>query len=296
METELQFKTIPAASYKDIKRYYDVAGDDYEFWSKEFNMHFGYYRRWTNPFNRGQMLNEMNKVVLSELHLSPSGTHKILDLGCGLGTTVRYACNMFPLAEALGVTIVPSQVEKANRLTKLAGLERQAAFLIGDYTCLPFLNDSVDGVYAIESSCYATGSQRQELIGEMHRMLKPGSRFAIADGFLKQPISPKGFLRSCYDKICRNWALTEFPQIADTLNTLKETGFRNISAKDISWNVAPSFAHIPFVSAKFLLHHFFSGSKKLEDERKGNMLAPLYGMALGLHRNYFGYYIISGEK
>ncbi len=29
-------------SYSEIEKYYDVAGPDYEMWSKNFNIHFGY--------------------------------------------------------------------------------------------------------------------------------------------------------------------------------------------------------------------------------------------------------------
>ena len=45
--------------YKGIIQYYSEAGMDYEPWSRQFNMHFGYYRFGNNPFNREQMLDEM---------------------------------------------------------------------------------------------------------------------------------------------------------------------------------------------------------------------------------------------
>jgi len=40
---------------------YNEATEDYEFWSKDFNMHFGYYIPFkTTLFKRDTMLNEMN--------------------------------------------------------------------------------------------------------------------------------------------------------------------------------------------------------------------------------------------
>jgi hypothetical protein len=32
-----------------LEQYYREAGPDYEAWSREFNMHFGYYRVGANP-------------------------------------------------------------------------------------------------------------------------------------------------------------------------------------------------------------------------------------------------------
>jgi len=59
-------KTITLNTYKEIQKeethfidLYNEATEDYEFWSKDFNMHFGYYIPFkTNPFKRDTMLNE----------------------------------------------------------------------------------------------------------------------------------------------------------------------------------------------------------------------------------------------
>ena len=48
--------------------FYNEATEDYEFWSKDFNMHFGYFIPFkTNPFKRDSMLNEMNNQVVKRL-------------------------------------------------------------------------------------------------------------------------------------------------------------------------------------------------------------------------------------
>jgi len=47
---------------------YNEATEDYKFWSKDFNMHFGYYIPFkTNPFKRDTMLNEMNNQIFKRL-------------------------------------------------------------------------------------------------------------------------------------------------------------------------------------------------------------------------------------
>ena len=41
--------THQAAPRIGLEQYYSEAGPDYAAWSREFNMHFGYYRAGANP-------------------------------------------------------------------------------------------------------------------------------------------------------------------------------------------------------------------------------------------------------
>ncbi|GAB1858617.1 hypothetical protein MHTCC0001_34570 [Flavobacteriaceae bacterium MHTCC 0001] len=48
--------------------FYNEATKDYKHWSKDFNMHFGYYIPFkTNLLKRDSMLNEMNNQALKRL-------------------------------------------------------------------------------------------------------------------------------------------------------------------------------------------------------------------------------------
>jgi hypothetical protein len=76
-------------TYGRLISYYENAGPDFGEWSAGFNMHFGYFRWGLSPFHREPMLNEMNRQVLSRLRLDPAGDGLLVDLGCGVGATVR---------------------------------------------------------------------------------------------------------------------------------------------------------------------------------------------------------------
>jgi MPBQ/MSBQ methyltransferase len=67
-----------------LEQYYREAGPDYAAWSREFNMHFGYYRAGTNPLHREAMLEQMNAEVLARLQLDGIAEPQLLDLGCAL--------------------------------------------------------------------------------------------------------------------------------------------------------------------------------------------------------------------
>src|SRR5258707_11834143 len=104
------------SSSLDVVRYYTEAGQDYEAWSRDFNMHFGYYRRGLNPFQLERMLEEMSRQVLRRLQLPPNSAGRVLDMGCGLGATIRLAGREYPNLRIDGITLVPWQIAEAQRL------------------------------------------------------------------------------------------------------------------------------------------------------------------------------------
>src|SRR4030095_8245623 len=105
-----------------------------------------------NPFSREPMLEEMNQQVFDNLQLT-STDQLIYDLGCGLAAPSRSFARRFPGKYLIGVTLVPWQVTKAAELNKAVGLDSAIEIIQGDYTQLPFADNSADGIYALESCC-----------------------------------------------------------------------------------------------------------------------------------------------
>ena len=96
--------------------FYNKTTEDYAFWSKDLNMHFGYYIPFKNSlFSRNTMLNEMNNQVLKRLQIPKQKTN-LLDLGCGAGGTMRYALKKHKNITAFGITLSDFQVKKGNAL------------------------------------------------------------------------------------------------------------------------------------------------------------------------------------
>jgi hypothetical protein len=105
-EIVVQPNVAHAAPQISLEQYYSEAGPDYEAWSREFNMPFGYYRVGANPLRREAMLEQMNAEVLARLQLDGISAPQLLDLGCGLGATLRSFARRLPSAKLLGVTRV----------------------------------------------------------------------------------------------------------------------------------------------------------------------------------------------
>jgi len=266
----------PKASEKiGLEQYYSEAGPDYAAWSREFNMHFGYYRCGINPLRRESMLEQMNLEVLSRLSVANIAEPRLLDLGCGLGATLRSFARRLPQARLLGLTRVPWQVEHANALNAAAGCADRVRVIEGDYedTILP--RGCYDGVYAIESSCHAHGADKSALLVEMHRLLRPGGRLVVVDGFLRNDRFATSIQQRIYRKLCDCWVIEEFGKLDLFLARLERLGFVDIAVEHLQWRVAPSVLHIPWVTLKFLATEVLSGKRKMTRARWNNVLAPV---------------------
>ncbi|HZV68724.1 MAG TPA: methyltransferase domain-containing protein [Saprospiraceae bacterium] len=280
---------------QEVLQYYLDTGLDYGEWSREFNMHFGYYTFGMNPFRREHMLDAMNQQVFDHLHLTEQDLI-VYDLGCGLAAPCRSFAKRFPNKNIKGVTIVPWQVEKANEINRVRKGAENIEMVLGDYTQLPFTENSADGVYALESCCHCEGLDKGAFVKEMMRVLKPGRRFVIVDGFIKRDPSTFGSLLGyCYHQILKGWALPSFPHAGLLTKAIKEAGGDQVEVKDFSFRVAPSVMHSPFTVLFFLFKKMLHG-EKLNPVRIGHLKACLLGLILGMHRKSFSYCLVTGIK
>lgn len=285
-----------ASSAERIIEFYEEAGLDYGHWSRGLNMHLGYYCRGLNPFNREKMLEQLNIEIEERLQLDPEKPSFLVDLGCGMGAVSRSIAKQNSNSIIKGVTIVPSQVRIASELNVSENLEKRIQILEGNYTALPFEDRVADGVWAVESACYAAGSDKGDLIRETGRVLRTGGRFVVADCFLGRPEKKLSFLvEKFYRTACKNWALSEMPVLDHFVEALKKNGFSDIVVEDISWRTAPSLAHAPFAALSFLFKKLIRG-ERLNHHSVNNLTASLSALVLGLNRSKFSYCIISGTR
>ena len=277
--------------------YYEHAGLDYRAWSPRFNMHFGYYRRGMNPLRLEPMLAAMNDEILRGLAIPAGQPAHVLDLGCGMGATARQLARCVPGLAVTGLTIVPGQAQAGERMSEAEGLKDRVRLIHADYTAIPLADHSVDYAYAIESVCHARGPDKAAFVRELCRVLRPGGRFVIADGFMKHSRPLPAWLERVRARVCEGWALEVFPELAAITGRLREGGVAALEVRDISWHVAPSVAHIPRVTLGFLLDELrATGGLRLGPQRRGNVVAPLLGIVLGLARAHFGYHLIAGRR
>ena len=252
-------------------------------------MHFGYWQPFMSPFRRELMLEQMNRKVTGPLEASRN-----IWIWVVASAPPRVHSQPVPaLRKVTGISIVPWQVKRARQMT--ASHER-VAFFEDDYTQTDFADAEFDAAYAIERFCHGPGRDKAACLAEARRVLRPGGQLVIADGFLKSSAPLPPFLARCHRRICECWAMDSLPVLPAVRACLKENGFRVTAIENISWHVAISVAHVPFVTARFLWRELIGKQGTLSRERWNNLLAPLLTGIVGLARPYFGYYILRAER
>ena len=169
-----------------------------------------------------------NPTALAEL--APG--EDVLDLGSGGGLDVLLSARrVAPGGTAYGLDMTEEMLELARRNQEEAGIDN-AQFLRGTIEEMPMGDGSVD---VIISNCVINLSpDKDTVIGEAHRVLRPGGRFAVSDIVLLRPIPEE--LRA----VAGLWTGCVSGSLLDTeyVETLTSAGF-----SDASVEVTRTFDH-----------------------------------------------------
>ncbi len=113
------------------------------------------------------------------LNLTPDAY--AFEVGCGSG---RYALKVAEMTgcRVLGVDINAAGVATANQLAASRGLDRVRFEVCDVAQKLPFPDATFDAVFSTDVLCHIPG--RAELLAELFRVLKPGTRLVFSDALI----------------------------------------------------------------------------------------------------------------
>ena len=145
------------------------------------------FNNWAHGYDRsplnGMLFLPAYRAMLAELVRwdRTKRPFDVLDVGCGTGTFSAMLVGSNLPARVVGLDYAPAMCEVAARKANQAQASSCMRFLTGDAEHLPFRSDSFDAVTC--SNSFHHYPHQERAIGEMFRILRPGGRLVVADGF-----------------------------------------------------------------------------------------------------------------
>jgi cyclopropane fatty-acyl-phospholipid synthase-like methyltransferase len=277
--------------HKKIIEYYNSTENAYkDSWDLDNSLaiHYGYWDEKVNSFPAS--LIRMNEVMSEAAGVAP-GEH-VLDAGCGVGGSSVFLAKVTG-AKVTGITLSIKQVLQAKENAKKKGVENAVDFKVMNYCATDFADESFDIVWGCESICYA--DNKEQFIKEAYRLLKPGGRLVVADGFVTDfKNNDHPIIRQWLD----GWQVNYLETPGRFESFMQKEGFQNISYRDISGQTKHSSRRLYlfyFLASLYLLWKKLTFSSRATPMQKGNIAACKY-QYWGMKKGLWEYGLIVGRK
>lgn len=150
----------------------------------------------------------------------------VVDLGSGGGLDVFLAAKKVgPAGRAIGIDMTPEMIERARTGAEKQGLDN-VEFHLASIDRMPLADESAD---CIISNCVINlAPDKNAVLREIYRVLKPGGRVAVSDIALKQELPPELGLDLLAYVGCVAGAIS----ISEYVSGLKAAGFESVQIVD----------------------------------------------------------------
>lgn len=152
------------------------------------SVNMGYWKNITkiNP-EKIHLANEAMYRLVSDAALISEKNEKVVDIGCGFATNMKYCLENYTISKITGLNISPFQTKWGNFFLMQEGFSSRAEVILGSATNMPFDDASIDKMICIEAAFHF--DCREIFLKEAMRVLKPGGILSMADLIICKPRS-----------------------------------------------------------------------------------------------------------
>lgn len=256
---------------KTITTFWDRTSEGWhKLWGPHF--HHGYYEN--NQVELTPIEAQEKLMVLLADKLDIQNHDKILDAGCGIGSSSFYLAKKYQ-ADVTGVTLSSRQVQIANSIKQHENIQN-TNFKVEDALSLKsFASGSFDIVWSLESC--EQFFDKKTFIQQAIRVLKPGGKLMLATWCSDREEYQNQQARK-YKKLCKAFDLPYMPTMQYYETLLRQQGFLIQETIDLTekvkktWDVGVSIAN----AINFLQVIRISGLRGYLFRRKVKLMQEAY--------------------